>query len=83
MNYEAPYHATGHYSIPGRYAQHYELGIRYICKHGIQETYKNQQGSNIGTTYQPFKNIDKKIDEINKIAGDNTSPVPSESIKEG
>lgn len=43
-----PYHTTSHYVIPGRSAQHYELGIRYICKHGIQEAYRNQQGSNIG-----------------------------------
>ncbi len=70
-----PWHATNHYSIPGRYATHSDLGVRYICKHEIQEIYKHQQGSNCGNTYQAYKGIENRLNEILKIAGIVTASV--------
>jgi hypothetical protein len=64
-----PYSATTHYTTAMGYSRTYDSGIRYICKHEIQEIYKNQSGCNFQTSYQPFKHTNKRTAEINKIAG--------------
>lgn len=59
-----PHRGTSHYTIPGRFSQSHDQGVRYHCKHEIQEQYKHQQGCNSGTTYSDCKNIDVKRKRI-------------------
>lgn len=75
-----PYHSTGHYSFPGRCTMHTDHGVRYVCKHEIQEIYKKQQGCNCGTTYQAYKSTEERLKRIIEISGGNISVPPTDSI---
>jgi len=65
-----PVSTYSHHSNPATgYSQTTHHGATYLCKHEIDEIYKHQQGCNTGTSFKSYKDIEKKLAKINKIAG--------------
>ena len=63
-----PVSTYSHYSTQ-RYSKTTHHGATYHCKHEIDETYKFQQGCNAQTSYKNYKDTEKKLSKINKVAG--------------
>ena len=76
-----PVSTYSHYSLQ-RYSRTTHHGATYHCKHEIDETYKHQQGCNAGTTFKNYKDTEKKLAKINKIAGVKSS-TPTTPVSEG
>lgn len=74
-----PWRATGHYSTPW-FSRHDDLGIRYHCTHEIQETLKQQHGSNCGTTYRGLKSTEKRLQEMLLVSGAAITSAPIEPV---
>lgn len=69
-----PVSTYSHYSNPATgYSQTTHHGATYRCKHEIDETYKHQQNCNMGTTFKSYKDTEKTLTKINKIAGVSSS----------
>lgn len=80
-----PVSTYSHYSTL-RYSKTTHHGATYHCKHEIDEIYKYQQGCNTGTTFKSYKDTEKKLAKINKVAGVSSStpatPVFQRVVKE-
>ena len=67
-----PFNVTVIYTNPAsRYTQRTDVGIRYYCRHEIQQTRGASRGSNIGTIFQELKSSEKKLERLIKIAEGN------------
>ena len=65
-----PISTHSHYANPAsRYSRTSHLGATYHCKHEIKEICKYQRGCNVGNSFKSYKNTDKRLTEINQIAG--------------
>ena len=65
-----PISTYSHYANPAsRYSRTSHLGATYHCKHEIKEICKYQRGCNVGNSFKSYKNTDKRLTEINQIAG--------------